>query len=81
MRAVPERFRRDLEARDDLERLVREVEGAYAEDLRSVVARLDGTFRDHTRPDPGREPGAGGGSASAARSLEAGLIRPLSTAP
>ncbi|MEU0202653.1 MULTISPECIES: hypothetical protein [unclassified Streptomyces] len=43
-------FRRDLEARDTLARLVREVDGAYADGLRSSVTRLDGIFRACTEP-------------------------------
>jgi hypothetical protein len=43
-------FRRDLEARDTLARLVREVDEVYADGLRSAVTRLDGIFRACTEP-------------------------------
>ncbi|MFH8661730.1 hypothetical protein ACH4G3_34305, partial [Streptomyces afghaniensis] len=43
-------FRRDLEARDTLARLLREVDDVYAGGLRSAVTRLDGIFRACTEP-------------------------------
>jgi hypothetical protein len=49
-------FRRDLEARDGLERLLHEVDGVHVDGLRSAVAEIDRVFRDHTAPGPGTEP-------------------------
>jgi len=49
-------FRRDLEARDDLERLVHQLDGAHAKGLRSAVADIDRVFRAHTVSGPGRDP-------------------------
>ncbi|MGH1551852.1 hypothetical protein ACRAWF_05945 [Streptomyces sp. L7] len=43
-------FLRDLRARDDLARLVTEVDAGHAERLRATVARLDEEFRDCTEP-------------------------------
>ncbi|MCV7065594.1 hypothetical protein H7H51_07510 [Mycolicibacterium farcinogenes] len=41
-------FRRDLEARDDLDQLVAQVGDRYAMGLRAVLTRLDNDFRDAT---------------------------------
>lgn len=49
-------FRRDLEVRDGLEQLFSEVNAVHADGLRSTVACIDRIFRDHTGPQPGREP-------------------------
>ncbi|MFE6196509.1 hypothetical protein [Streptomyces sp. NPDC057838] len=54
-------FRRDLEARDALERLVGEVGETYADALRRAVTRLDDVYTEHT--DPARD-GAGGAGAA-----------------
>jgi len=43
-------FLRDLQARDDLARLLAEVDAGHAERLRATLARLDDEFRDCTEP-------------------------------
>lgn len=43
-------FRRDLEARDDLDQLVTHVDDRDSMELRAVLARLDDDFRDATEP-------------------------------
>lgn len=43
-------FQRDLRARDDLVRLVAEVDTEHAERLRAALARLDDEFRNGTEP-------------------------------
>ncbi|MFJ9892115.1 hypothetical protein ACIQPR_02175 [Streptomyces sp. NPDC091280] len=43
-------FQRDLQARDDLERLMTEVGVEHAENLRATLARLDDGFRNGTEP-------------------------------
>ncbi|GAA2529208.1 hypothetical protein GCM10010423_25140 [Streptomyces levis] len=56
-------FRRDLKARDALERLVGEVGEvgeAYADALRQVVTRLDEVYAEHTDRGPAGAGGAGG---------------------
>jgi hypothetical protein len=47
-------LKRDLEARDNLDRLSREMGAPHAEALRSTLTRLDRIYRDHTLPGPGQ---------------------------
>ncbi|MEU5093329.1 hypothetical protein [Streptomyces sp. NPDC020996] len=49
-------FQRDLEARDELGRLLPEIDEAHVDALRSAVTLLDRTFRDHTEPTPTENP-------------------------
>ncbi|MFJ9901368.1 hypothetical protein ACIRVK_00420 [Streptomyces sp. NPDC101152] len=48
-------LKRDLEARDDLDRLSHEMDDPHAEALRSTLSRLDRSYRDHTLPGPGQQ--------------------------
>jgi hypothetical protein len=48
-------LRRDLQARDDLEQLVHEIDDEHADGLRSALTRLDRLFRDHTEPEKATE--------------------------
>ncbi|WP_455352747.1 hypothetical protein [Streptomyces sp. SYSU K217416] len=53
-------YEQDLEVRDELERIRRQIPTEYAAAFHTALSRLDVLFRDHTVPGGGAEPGNGG---------------------